>query len=153
MTAPLAALSDDALLEAARRAGANAHSPYSGWKVGAAAVFAETGGAVFPGANVENGSYGLTLCAERTAICAGVAAGGRRLVRIALTCHDAAGIPVAKIAPCGACLQVIAEFGTADTAIVIDGRGVFRLADFLPLPFGADSLKAHAAEAVPGRGR
>lgn len=107
MTAPLAALSDDALLEAGRRAWANAHSPYSGWNVGAAA-------------------------------------GGRRLVRLALTCHDAAGRPVTTISPCGACLQVIAEFGTADTAIVIDGRGIFRLADFLPLPFGADSLKAHA---------
>ncbi|MFM8733989.1 MAG: cytidine deaminase [Pirellulales bacterium] len=153
MTTPRAVPSDDALLAAARRAGANAHSPYSGWKVGAAAVFAETGGEVFSGANVENASFGLTLCAERTAICAGVAAGGRRLVRITLACHDSTGMPLAKIAPCGACLQVIAEFGTADTAIVIDGRGVFRLADFLPLPFGADSLKAHVDPAGPSRGR
>ena len=124
-------------------AGAHAHSPYSGWKVGAAAVFAETGAAIHPGANVENGSYGLTICGERSAIFAGVVAGGRRLVRIALTCTDSSGTLVAKIAPCGACLQVIAEFGTGDTAIVIDGRGTFRLADFLPLPFGAESLKAH----------
>jgi cytidine deaminase len=64
-------------------------------------------------------------------------------VRIALTCTDSSGTLVAKIAPCGACLQVIAEFGTGNTAIVIDGRGAFRLADFLPLPFGAESLKAH----------
>ena len=77
------------------------------------------------------------------AIFAGVVAGGRRLVRIALTCNDSSGTLIAKIAPCGACLQVIAEFGTADTAIVIDGRGTFRLTDFLPLPFGADTLKAH----------
>ena len=136
---------DDELLAAARAAGGHAHSPYSGWKVGAAAVFAETGGSVFKGANVENGSYGLTICGERSAIFAGVVAGGRRLVRIALTCTDASGALVAKIAPCGACLQVIAEFGTPDTAIVIDGRGHFRLRDFLPLPFGADSLKAHDA--------
>lgn len=134
---------DEALLAAARAAGANAHSPYSGWKVGSAAVFTETGGAVFKGANVENGSYGLTICGERSAIFAGVVAGGRRLVRIALTCSDSSGTLVAKIAPCGACLQVIAEFGGPDTAIVIDGRGTFRLADFLPLPFGADTLKAH----------
>ena len=133
--------SDESLLAAARAAGANAHSPYSGWKV--AAVFAETGATVFKGANVENGSYGLTICGERSAIFAGVVAGGRRLIRIALTCTDSSGTLIAKIAPCGACLQVIAEFGTGDTAIVIDGRGTFRLADFLPLPFGADTLKAH----------
>jgi cytidine deaminase len=143
MTASPAIPSDAMLLAAARAAGGHAHSPYSGWKVGAAAVFAETGAAIHPGANVENGSYGLTICGERSAIFAGVVAGGRRLVRIALTCTDSSGTLVAKIAPCGACLQVIAEFGTGDTAIVIDGRGAFRLADFLPLPFGAESLKAH----------
>jgi len=143
MTASPAIPSDEMLLAAARAAGGHAHSPYSGWKVGAAAVFAETGATIHPGANVENGSYGLTICGERSAIFAGVVAGGRRLVRIALTCTDSSGALVAKIAPCGACLQVIAEFGTGDTAIVIDGRGAFRLADFLPLPFGAESLKAH----------
>ena len=137
--------SDDTLLHAARAAGGNAHAPYSGWKVGAAAVFAETGGTIFRGANVENGSYGLTICGERSAIFAGVVAGGRRLLRIALTCRESSGGLVAKIAPCGACLQVIAEFGSPDTAIVIDGRGAFRLADFLPLPFGADTLKTHDA--------
>ena len=143
MPAPSALPSDDSLLAAARDAGANAHSPYSGWRVGSAAVFAETGATIFKGANVENGSYGLTICGERSAIFAGVVAGGRRLVRIAVTCTDSSGTLVAKIAPCGACLQVIAEFGTSDTAIVIDGRGMFRLADFLPLPFGADTLKTH----------
>ena len=143
MSASTAVPTDDALLADARAAAANAHSPYSGWRVGAAAVFAETGGTIFRGANVENGSYGLTICGERSAIFAGVVAGGRRLVRIAVTCTDSSGTLVAKIAPCGACLQVIAEFGTSDTAIVIDGRGTFRLADFLPLPFGADTLKTH----------
>jgi cytidine deaminase len=63
--------------------------------------------------------------------------------RIAVTCTDSSGALIAKIAPCGACLQVIAEFGTGDTGIVIDGRGTFRLADFLPLPFNADPLKTH----------
>ena len=128
------------LLALAREAAAHAYSPYSGWRVGAAVVFAETAGP-HPGANVENGSYGLTNCAERAAICAGVAAGGRRLVRVALTCRDRDGGLVGKIAPCGACLQVIAEFGSPDTGIEIDGRGTFRLADFLPRPFEADSLK------------
>ena len=103
-------------------------------------MFAEAAGP-HRGANVENGSYGLTICAERAAIFAGVAAGGRRLVRVALTCRDGEGTLVAKIAPCGACLQVIAEFGSAETVIEIDGRGTFRLADFLPRPFEAESLK------------
>lgn len=143
MSAADALPTDDELLSAARAAGANAHAPYSGWRVGSAALFAETGATVFKGANVENGSYGLTICGERSAIFAGVVAGGRRLLRIALTCTDSSEKLVAKIAPCGACLQVIAEFGTPDTAIVIDGRGTFRLADFLPLPFGADTLKTH----------
>jgi cytidine deaminase len=131
----------DPLVAAARRAADNAHAPYSGWHVGAAAIFAGAAGPPFVGANVENGSYGLTICAERAAIFAGVTAGGRRLVRVALTCRDRDGTLVAKIAPCGACLQVINEFGSADTAIEIDGRGTFRLADFLPRPFEADSLK------------
>jgi cytidine deaminase len=128
------------LVGLAREVATHAYSPYSGWQVGAAVVFAERS-APSVGANVENGSYGLTICAERAAIFAGVAAGGRRLVQVALTCRDRDGTLVAKIAPCGACLQVIAEFGSADTAIEIDGRGTFRLADFLPRPFEADSLK------------
>jgi homotetrameric cytidine deaminase len=128
------------LVVLAREVAEHAYSPYSGWKVGAAVVFAENA-APHRGANVENGSYGLTICAERAAIFAGVAAGGRRLVRVALTCTDRDGALVAKIAPCGACLQVIAEFGSAETVIEIDGRGTFRLADFLPRPFEADSLK------------
>jgi cytidine deaminase len=128
------------LVEQARDAAARAYSPYSGWRVGAAVEFAEAPGP-HVGANIENASFGLTICAERVAIFQGVLAGGKTLTRVALTCRDRAGDLVAKIAPCGACLQVIAEFGSADTAIEIDGRGTFRLADFLPLPFGADDLK------------
>lgn len=122
------------LLEEARRAAEGAYSPYSGWRVGAAAEFAD--GRVFRGANVENGSYGLTICAERTAVASAVVAGSRSLVRLALTCRDRDGNLVAGIVPCGACLQVMHEFGTPDTAILIDGAGTFRLADFLPRPFG-----------------
>jgi cytidine deaminase len=139
--------SADALVAAARQAADNAYAPYSGWHVGAAAVFAEAPHEVFRGCNVENSSYGLTLCAERAALVTAATAGRRRLVRIALTCRDQNGTLVAKVAPCGACLQVIAEFGTADTEIVIDGRGSFQLRDFLPLPFGAESLKRDAGGA------
>ncbi|NBW96113.1 MAG: cytidine deaminase [Planctomycetia bacterium] len=130
----MATPSDDDLVAAAREAAARAYSPYSGWRVGAAVVFVEAPGP-FAGANVENGSYGLTICAERVAIFGGVVAGGRRLERVVLACRDSAGHAVAKVAPCGACLQVMAEFGGPDTRVVIDGRGTFRLADFLPLPF------------------
>lgn len=135
--------SDDALLVAARAAGRHAHAPYSGWHVGAAALFAETGPTIHRGANVENGSFGLTICAERSAVVAGVVAGGRRLTRLALACTDASGAVVGGIVPCGACLQVIAEFAAPDTGIVIDGGGAFRLGDFLPRPFGADGLARH----------
>jgi cytidine deaminase len=133
--------SADDLLAAAREAARNAYAPYSGWQVGAAAVFTEAPTELHRGANVENGSYGLTICAERTAIVSAVTAGLRRLARIALTCRDADGTLVATIAPCGACLQVIAEFGTADTEILIDGRGSFRLHDFLPRPFTGETLR------------
>ena len=128
------------LIETARDAAKRAYAPYSGWHVGAAVEFVEAPGP-HVGANVENASFGLTICAERVAIFQGVLAGGKTLVRVALTCRDGDGQLVATIAPCGACLQVIAEFGSADTAIEIDGRGTFRLADFLPLPFVADDLK------------
>jgi cytidine deaminase len=128
------------LLAKARDAATRAYSPYSGWRVGAAVAFAESPGP-HVGANIENASYGLTICAERVAIFDGVLAGGRRLVRVAITCRDKDDALVTRLAPCGACLQVIAEFGSPDTAIEIDGRGLFRLADFLPLPFGADDLK------------
>lgn len=127
-----------ALVAAALRATAHAHAPYSGWQVGAAAEFADRPGVVYLGANVENRSYGLTMCAERTAIFAGVVAGARRLQRVALTCRDRSAAPVPAIVPCGACLQVMTEFGGPDTEIVIEGAGTFRLRDFLPRPFGTD---------------
>lgn len=127
------------LLQIARDAATRAYAPYSGWRVGAAIEFAERG--IYPGANVENVSYGLTICAERTAVVAGVVAGGRRLTRVALSCTDTAGELVATVVPCGACLQVLAEFGGGDTAVIIDGGGQFQLRDFLPHPFAAEGPK------------
>lgn len=129
-------LGDEKLLEVARRAATRAYAPYSGWRVGAATEFAD--GSTYSGANVENASYGLTVCAERTAVCAGVVAGQRRLVRVAITCFDSSGAPVPTVVPCGACLQVLAEFGGGDTEVIIDGSGRFFLRDFLPRPFAVD---------------
>lgn len=117
------------LLDLARQAAARAYCPYSGLAVGAA-VLAEDG-RVFTGCNVENASYGLTICAERVAVAAAVACGARRLVAVAV--WSSAG----RISPCGACRQVLAEFG-ADLAVALAGESgpeVVHLRDLLPKPF------------------
>jgi cytidine deaminase len=93
---------DTRLYDQAREASANAHAPYSRFPVGAALRL--RGGDVITGVNVENGSYGLTSCAERNAIFTAVGAGRRDFEAIAVHA-DAASAP-----PCGACRQVLAEF-------------------------------------------
>lgn len=95
-----------ALLQAARAAAHNAHAPYSDFHVGAA-VLTSTG-EVFSGCNVENASYGLTNCAERTAIFGAVAKLGPKVVVKAVAVLNDREVPCA---PCGACRQVIYEFG------------------------------------------
>jgi cytidine deaminase len=126
----------DTLIEAARSAQSRAYAPYSNFRVGAALESVD--GSVFTGCNVENASYGLTICAERAAVSAAVGAGARRFRR-AVVVSDVD--PPA--APCGACRQVLAEFGLD---LPIDGVGsqrkvTWRLAELLPAAFGPEQLR------------
>ena len=125
----------DPLVAAARAVQLRAYAPYSRFPVGCA-LEAEDG-RVFVGCNVENASYGLTICAERAAICAAVSAGAQRFHR-AVVVSDVD--PPA--APCGACRQVLAEFG-AD--LRVDAVGPSRsmswtVAELLPSAFGKEQL-------------
>lgn len=121
------------LLDQARAASARAHCPYSRFHVGAAV---RAGGQVFLGANIENASYGLTICAERTALFAAVLAGAGPVEAIAVACVDApVGADPHQLMPCGACRQVLAEFAGPETPVVVERVGTFRLDELLPRPF------------------
>lgn len=115
-----------------------AHCPYSNFHVGAEATFGdEDSEATFLGTNVENASYGLTICAERTAIFNGVTQGFKKLTKIAVTCVDAKPEDPPRFkTPCGACRQVIQEFAiNDDIPVIIDGVGEFKLRELLPMGF------------------
>jgi cytidine deaminase len=106
------------LLRAARKVMKHAHAPYSHFKVGAALLSDK--GEIFSGCNVENASYGLTNCAERTAIFAAIAESGPRLNICAIAVTNDQGVPCS---PCGACRQVIYEFGPDATVIYQGAKG------------------------------
>ena len=119
------------LIARAREARENAYAPYSGFKVGAALLAAS--GRIYSGCNVENVSYGATLCAERAAVCAAITAGERKLEAIAVT---AGGVPVS---PCGICRQILSEFSQDGTLEVCCDGGenikVYSLRELLPEAF------------------
>ncbi len=127
---------DDRLSNAARAVQSAAYAPYSSFKVGAALETED--GAIFVGCNVENASYGVSMCAERMALGAAISAGQRRFRRIVIVSDSD---PPA--APCGACRQALIEFG-AD--LIVDGIGPrkaerWMLKDLLPSSFSAEQLK------------
>ncbi|NLM51528.1 MAG: cytidine deaminase [Firmicutes bacterium] len=122
------------LLEAALKARTYAYAPYSQFAVGAAVL--TSSGEIFSGCNVENASYGLTVCAERVAAFAAVASGSRELVAIALV----ADLPYPPL-PCGACRQVLSEFNPTMWVVCANLEGqqrCFRLDELLPEAFGPD---------------
>ena len=128
-------MSIESLLEAARAARLAAYAPFSGFAVGAA-VLADDG-RIFAGCNVENRSFGLTLCAERGAVAAAIAAGARSFRAIAVV-TDAE--PPA--APCGLCRETLAEFCADDLPVHLEGRDGERLTvtlgELLPNRFALD---------------
>lgn len=129
-------VSDEALLSKAIEAQQRSYSPYSQFKVGAALL--TSSGHIYLGTNVENASYGLALCAERTAIFTAVTAGERLFEKLAVVCACDAGC-----LPCGACRQVIAEFAPDLDLILGTSDGSFRttsLSALLPQPFLPDHL-------------
>ena len=135
MKAPLPQPDWDALAAAARAAAARAYAPHSGYRVGAALLAAD--GTVWTGCNVENASYGLTNCAERTALFKAVSEGRRHFAAVLV----AGGTAASPALPCGACRQVLAEFCGPETPVAtVPLRGgkpsVRRLGDYLPFAFG-----------------
>lgn len=104
----------DALIQAALAARAQAYAPYSRYRVGAAILCAD--GRVFSGVNVENASYSLTICAERTAVAKAVSEGCREIVAVVVATENAGS-------PCGACRQVLAEFGGDIPVWMVDAQG------------------------------
>jgi len=126
-----------ALVAAARAARRRAHAPFSGFKVGAALECDD--GTVVTGCNIENATYGLTICAERVAVFKAVSEGHRRFRRVAVVTGS-----LAPASPCGPCRQILWEFAGDIEVILANLRretGRYRLKDLLPLPFDARVLE------------
>ena len=123
------------LLMFAREAAEATHSPYSHFPVGAVACFEKD--TFHPGANIENASSGLTVCAERVAIFSGLMRhrDDRKLLAIAVSCLKGDPNDENSCMPCGACRQVIQEFATPETIVLVDKIGIFTIEDLLPRAF------------------
>ncbi len=124
-------MTDQELLDLARKASENSYSPYSHFPVGAALECAD--GTIFTGCNVENAAYGDTMCAERTAVFKAVSEGHRSFVRIAIW-----GNSRDFCYPCGSCRQVLSEFAKEMTVICGRGDGAWmsaRLTEMMPFSF------------------
>jgi cytidine deaminase len=124
----------ETLFEEAQKAAAFAYAPYSNFHVGAA-LLAEDG-TIFSGCNVENRSFGLTICAERNALVHAVSQGKRSFIALAISTPDS----VEPVGPCGACRQVLSEFMAPDAAIRFAGSGKERVDTTMGQMLPYDSL-------------
>ena len=129
------------LMAKAKEARRNSYSPYSRYRVGAA-LLGESG-TVYLGCNVENASYGVTICAERTALVSAIASGERRFKALALV-GGKEDTPDEAVFPCGICRQALTEFCSLDMPIAVydinKGFSVYQLRDLLPFAFTPDNL-------------
>lgn len=126
----------DELIQQAIAARENAHAPYSKFRVGAA--LCEENGRIFTGCNVENATYGLTLCAERVAVFKAISEGARRFTRVAVVADTETLTP-----PCGACRQILWEFCGDVQVVLANLHGkteMLRLAELFPRAFDASFL-------------
>lgn len=132
---------DQELIESARRARETAHAPYSGFAVGAALLSGD--GRVFTGCNIENSTFGLTMCAERVAIFKAVSEGAREILKLAVVADHERFAP-----PCGCCRQMIWEFATEGAEVILANlNGAvqrFGIEDLFPNAFDSTFLQ------VPG---
>ncbi|MBQ6367724.1 MAG: cytidine deaminase [Erysipelotrichaceae bacterium] len=132
-------MTDQELLDLAFKALENAYAPYSNYRVGACVLCKD--GKTFPGANIENASYGATNCAERTAIFSAYANGYRRddIEAIAIVCEGST-----MASPCGICRQVLSELIPGDAKMILANREksmVTNIEALLPLSFGSKDLQ------------
>lgn len=124
------------LINEAISAQKNAYSPYSDFKVGAAIITKE--GKIFTGCNVENASYGLTVCAERIAVFKAISEGYLDLEAIAIVASDSK-----PTFPCGACRQVLIEFNENMKVYVNNGKKTYTISDLLPNSFSKDQIESN----------
>ncbi len=130
------------LIKEAIMARKNSYCPYSGYAVGACVQTAD--GRNFSGCNMENASYGLTICAERIAIGKAISEGAERIVAIAIAGGKKDADVLDEAFPCGACRQVLREFGSDDMQIIVAKSEteyrIFTLGELYPESFGPDHL-------------
>jgi cytidine deaminase len=129
----------DRLFKEAEKAARNSYSPYSHFRVGAALLSED--GKIFTGANVENRSFGLTICAERSALVSAVSTGVKRFAALAISTPDSE-IPVG---PCGACRQVLSEFMSGESPVRFGGSSAERVNTTIGELYPFDSLHELAA--------
>ncbi len=140
-----AAHPQQALIDAARAVRRHAHAPYSRFAVGAAVL--DEQGRIHAGCNVENAAYPQGWCAETSALAAMVAAGGKRVMAVAVVAVVAGveGAAPGPVTPCGGCRQKLREFAADDVAVICadetDVRAIFTLGQLLPASFGPEHLQ------------